>query len=82
MKSKTVWVVNCGDTGCDEPGYIAVAKVFAKRADAQTCIEACVAEDCKFFNLEARWSDDRTVAVIERDDGRVIGYTLDEMAVL
>lgn len=73
-----VWVVNCGDTGCDEPGYIAFAMVFANREEAQKVMEGNVREDCDSYEVEAVWDDEREMAIIELDGGRQIVYTLNE----
>lgn len=79
MKAKNiVWTVCQGDTGCDEPGYIAVCSVFATREAAMRCMENSVANDEECFETPAKWNAERDMAIIERGDGRQIVYTLNE----
>ena len=79
MKAKNiVWTVCEGDTGCDEPGYIAVCAVYATREAAMRCMENSVAEDEECYDTPAKWTTERDMAIIERGDGRQIVYTLNE----
>ena len=80
-KKQLVWIVNCADTGCEEPGYIAVCAVFATHDAAVRSMEYSVAEDEECLELKAKWDDSREMAIMERGDGRRIVYTLDEMEV-
>ena len=76
-----VWAVISGDTGCDEPGYIAVASLFATEEDARKHLENSVKQDAECFNVDPEWSEDRTLAVIDRGNGRVIETYMEHMEV-
>lgn len=81
-----VWVVNCGDTGCDKDEYVAVAEAFATREAAHTAMACSVHDDEECFEVTAlwkRWDEGKMVAmaVVDCGFGRRIVYTLREMEV-
>lgn len=83
MKNQEIWVLNCGDTGCDEDGYVAVAKLFARKSEAVNSMRSSVAEDEWCFNTDAKWSSyhNGRMAVIDCSSVRKIVYTLDKVEV-
>lgn len=76
-----VWAVISGDTGCDEPRYIAVVSLFATEEDARKHLENSVKQDSECFNVHPKWSEDRTLAVIDRGNGRIIGTYMEHIEV-
>lgn len=77
----SVWVLEMGDTGCDDPGYISWTEVFLTREGAQRGLKDVVSDDTASLGIEPQWNDGHTWALFECADGRMVVYQINEKVV-